>query len=300
MRYRIKLSYCGAPFHGWQVQPSDPSVQRSLEEALGTLLRHPVAVTGAGRTDAGVNAVGYIAHFDAAEGLDARQLVCKLNAILPPAVAVLSLCPATPGFHARFDAAKREYTYFLHRVKDPFVESFSYLYTYPGLDFDAMNAAAESLRGTHDFRCFEKSGTDVKTSVCTVEEAFWMPYTPTVSVFGVTSPRTSGCDTLQAGGAKEWSAPPVGEEVSRSGDPERRYWYFRISADRFLRNMVRAVVGTLLEVGRGKRSAEEFRALVLDADPERTRSTMRSCAGESVPGHALFLSGVDYPDPPEE
>ncbi len=284
MRYRIKLSYCGAPFRGWQVQPSDPSVQHSLEEALGTLLRHPVAVTGAGRTDTGVNAVGYVAHFDAAEGLDTRQLVCKLNAILPPAVAVLSVRPATPGFHARFDAAGREYTYFLHRVKDPFVESFSCLYTYPGLDFDAMNSAAEHLAGTHDFRCFEKSGTDVKTSICTVTEAYWTPYTPAVSVFGLD-------------GGRSGSAEAGRDANPRNGLP---YWYFRISADRFLRNMVRAVVGTLLEVGRGKRSAEDFRALILDADPERERCTMRSCAGESVPGHALFLSGVRYPETVEE
>ena len=270
MRYRIKLSYCGGAFHGWQIQPSDPSVQQALESALGTLLRHPVPVTGAGRTDAGVNAVGYIAHFDAAEGLDTRQLVCKLNAILPHDVAVLSVCPAPSGFHARFDATKREYTYFLHRVKDPFVESFSYLYTYPCLDFEAMNRAAARLKGRHDFRCFEKSGTDVKTSICTVTEAFWAPYTPTLSAFGAVP-----------GGA-----------AAQSGEP--CYWYFRISADRFLRNMVRAVVGTLLEVGRGKRSAEDFSALVLEADPERAREVMRSCAGESVPGHALFLSGVEY------
>ncbi len=270
MRYRIKLSYSGEAFHGWQVQPSDPSVQQALEDTLATLLRQPVPVTGAGRTDAGVNAVGYIAHFDAAEGLDTRQLVCKLNAILPPAVTVLGICPTSPDFHARFDATNREYTYFLHRVKDPFVGNYSYLYTYPKLDFGAMNEAAAQLVGRHDFRCFEKSGTDVKTSICTVREAFWRPYTPAVSAYG---------------------AIPQGDATP---DGDAHYWYFRICADRFLRNMVRAVVGTLLEVGRGKRSAEDFRALILDADPLRAREVMRSCAGESVPGHALFLSGVDY------
>ena len=284
MRYLVKLSYLGRDFHGWQVQPSDPSVQQALEVALGTLLRHPVSVTGAGRTDAGVNAVGYIAHFDAEEGLDEQRLVCKLNAILPSAVAVLDIRPASPGFHARFDATKREYTYFLHRVKDPFVESWSYLYTYPGLDFGAMNAAASCLVGEHDFRCFEKSGTDVKTSICTVYEAFWAGYTPSVSALGVVGAQ-----------AKMTGAQPnnTGARPEEAG-PDWPYQYFRISADRFLRNMVRAVVGTLLEVGRGKRSAEDFRALILDADPLRAREVMRSCAGESVPGHALFLSGVDY------
>ena len=291
MRYLVKLSYLGRDFHGWQVQPSDPSVQQALEDALGILLRHPVPVTGAGRTDAGVNAVGYIAHFDAEEGLDEQRLVCKLNAILPPAVTVLGIRPASPGFHARFDATKREYTYFLHRVKDPFVESWSYLYTYPGLDFGAMNAAAACLKGRHDFRCFEKSGTDVKTSICTVNEAFWAAYTPTVSALGVAGaqPKMTGSQPGKTGAQPE-NARTRQEEAG----PGWPYWYFRISADRFLRNMVRAVVGTLLEVGRGKRSAEDFRALILDADPLRAREVMRSCAGESVPGHALFLSGVEY------
>lgn len=264
MRYIIKLSYCGEAFHGWQIQPSAPSIQQALETALRTLLRHDTAVTGAGRTDAGVNAVGYIAHFDAPEGLDTGHLVCKLNAILPDGIAVISVRPASGEFHARFDATRREYTYFLHRTKDPFVERFSYLYTYPGLDFEKMNRAAALLKGRHDFSCFEKTGTDVKTSICTVSEALWRPYTPVVSTFGI----GTGGDGL--------------------------YWEFRISADRFLRNMVRAVVGTLLEVGRGKRSEEDFASLILTPETGRGRSSRRCAAGESVPGHALFLSGVVY------
>ena len=294
MRYRIKLSYSGAGFCGWQVQPDAPSVQQTLQAALSTLLRVPeVSVTGAGRTDTGVNAIGYIAHFDAAEGLDTRQLCYKLNAILPRSVVIHDIAPAAPDFHARFDATEREYIYFLHRCKDPFADGYSYLYTFPDVDFEAMNRAAQALPGRHDFRCFEKTGADSKTSLCTVREAGWHRYTPThLSLTG----RDGGDD----------------------------YWYFRISADRFLRNMVRAVVGTLLEVGRGKRSVEDFAALVLPADYtdegspgsgarepdcdgnhpaiplEGTQGVTgrlpagRSRAGESVPGHALFLSGVCY------
>ncbi|MCR4823986.1 MAG: tRNA pseudouridine(38-40) synthase TruA [Bacteroidales bacterium] len=262
MRYSIKLSYRGADFCGWQVQPDAPSVQQTLEQALGTLLRATVSVTGAGRTDTGVNAIGYIAHFDAAEGLDTRQLCYKLNAILPRSIAVHGITCAPADFHARFDAVQREYTYFLHRCKDPFVEAFSCLYTFPEVDFDAMNAAAQALPGRHDFRCFEKTGADSKTSVCTVSEAAWHRYTP--SHLALTG-RQGGDD----------------------------YWYFRISADRFLRNMVRAVVGTLLEVGRGKRSVEGFGSLILPPDYEG-EEVLRSLAGESVPGHALFLSGIRY------
>ena len=277
MRYRIKLSYRGADFCGWQVQPDAPSVQQTLEQSLSTLLHAPVAVTGAGRTDTGVNAIGYIAHFDAADGLDTRQLCYKLNAILPRSVVVHDIAPAAPDFHARFDAAEREYCYFLHRTKDPFVEAFSYLYTFPEVDFGAMNEAALSLLGRHDFRCFEKTGADSKTSICTVREAAWQRYTPT---------------HLQL--------------IGRDGGDD--YWFFRIVADRFLRNMVRAVVGTLLEVGRGKRSVEDFQSLVLPAEchPELVEGSLdsarddtfsqpsRSLAGESVPGHALFLSRVSY------
>ncbi len=264
MRYSIMLSYCGEAFCGWQIQPSDPSIQNALQTALKTLLRRETTVTGTGRTDTGVNAVGYTAHFDAPQGLDARHLVCKLNAILPDGIAVLSISPEDGAFHARFDAARREYTYFLHRCKDPFVERFSCMYTFPDMDFDRMNSAAALLVGTHDFSCFEKSGTDVKTSICTVGEAFWRPYTPTVSAFGIEK------------GA------------------EGMYWQFRISADRFLRNMVRAIVGTLLEVGRGKRSVQDFTSLILNPDPCREKCSRRSSAGQSVPGHALFLSSVDY------
>lgn len=243
MRYSIMLSYRGAEFCGWQIQPDAPSVQGTLEKALSTLLRTPIKVTGAGRTDTGVNAIGYIAHFDAAGELDTGQLCYKLNAILPNSIAIRKIQTVPDDFHARFSATKREYTYFLHRVKDPFAESFSYLYEYPDVDFDAMNKAASLLVGKRDFSCFEKTGGDNKTSVCTIFEAGWFK-------------------------------------------KDEDHWFFMISADRFLRNMVRAIVGTLLEVGRGKRSPESVIGLLQSGD--------RCSAGESVPGHALFLSKIEY------
>lgn len=264
MRYLVKLSYNGEAFNGWQIQPDRPSIQACLEKALGTLLRQETPVTGAGRTDTGVNAVAYVAHFDSESELDTAGFCHKLNAILPKQIRVLSIERTHESFHSRFDATNREYTYFLHRVKDPFVEHYSCLYSYPGLDFEKMNKAAAMLVGKHDFRCFEKSGTDCKTSICTVKEAYWTRYDPVISASGIQVP---------------------------GGDD---YWYFRISADRFLRNMVRAVVGTLLELGRGKRSLEEFESLILDVDENREKSVMRCAAGESAPGHALFLSSIKY------
>lgn len=243
----MDLAYDGADFCGWQVQPDAPSVQGELEKALAMLLKAPTGVTGAGRTDTGVNASRYVAHFDAADGLDCAQLRYKLNAVLPRSIAVRDISPAPDGFHARFDAKRREYKYFIHRTKDPFADRFSCFFGYPDLDVEAMNRAASLLLGTHDFSCFEKTGGDNKTSVCTVFEAGWEPF-----------------ETVSGG----------------------QGLVFTIAADRFLRNMVRAIVGTLLEVGRGKRTPESVRDLV--------KNGTRCDAGESVPGHALFLSGIDY------
>jgi len=292
MRYRIDLAYNGAEFCGWQVQPSGPSVQESLEKALCTLLRTRVQVTGAGRTDTGVSASFYVAHFDfnspvpthlasASDFLDCKQLQFKLNAILPKSVSIISITPAEAEFHARFDAKKRQYTYFLHRTKDPFCERYSFYYAYPEVDFAAMNLAAQTLLGTHDFSCFEKSGGDNKTSVCTIFKAHWEPYTPTIFSG---NPACRGRNSVVIGAEQE----PL-------------YWRFTIEADRFLRNMVRAIVGTLLEVGRGRRTIHDFQALILPVQERPANQIVdskgpsrRSEAGESVPGHALFLSNIQY------
>ena len=157
MRYSITLCYDGSSFFGWQTQPGVPTVQGTLEDALGKLLRAPVSVTGAGRTDTAVNAIGYIAHFDAPEGLDTEALGYKLNAILPPSIVVLKLSEAPAEFHSRFDATNRKYTYFLHRRKDPFAGHYSYQCTY-SLDLDAMEKAAGMLLGTHDFHMHRDRG----------------------------------------------------------------------------------------------------------------------------------------------
>jgi len=308
MRYFINLSYDGADFCGWQFQPNAVTVQECLERTLSTLLKEPVQVVGAGRTDSKVNAIGYVAHFDYDKVIDTDRFGYKLNAILPRGIVVHSVRPVDGDLHARFSATRREYTYFLHRTKDPFIEARSY-YCPWGLDINAMNEAAALLTGTHDFRCFEKSGSDNRTSVCTVTEAFWAPYTPDHVAVLDFAPAASRPDDL----------PPCHSERSEGICPASPapaaplYLFFRISADRFLRNMVRAVVGSLIEVGRGRRSVADFAALILPPDYTSTDlsdtdragaggrlrtapdgTPFRSMAGESVPGHALFLSHVDY------
>lgn len=264
MRYKITLSYDGTSFSGWQIQPNAPSVQATLQQALTVLLGEEIAVTGAGRTDAGVHAVRYVAHFDSATNrLGAQEIGYKLNAILPPSIVVHEVVPAADDFHARFDAVSRTYLYFINRGKDPFTEHYSWRCGW-SLDVDAMNAAAAHLLGTHDFSCFEKTGGNNKTSICTVTEAFWAPYTPqSAGILGM-----------------------PGAMGGSGSEPGAQYLVFRISADRFLRNMVRAIVGTLVEVGRGKRTPDSIPALLASHD--------RCSAGESVPANALFLISVLY------
>lgn len=258
MRYIIRLSYNGADFCGWQIQSRFRSVQEEVQKALSTLLRTEITITGAGRTDTAVNAINYIAHFDVEEGTDLKpEALCyKLNAILPKGIISHEISLADDDFHARFDAKVREYHYFIHRRKDPFCENFSHLCRYP-LDIDAMNRACGHLIGEHDFSCFEKTGGSNATSICTVFEASWRTYRPV-------------------------HAEMMGYDCAADD-----YIVFTIRANRFLRNMVRAVVGTMIEVGRGRQEADWVAKLV--------ESGTRSDAGESVPGKALFFSGAEYP-----
>lgn len=257
MRYKIRLSYDGSAFCGWQIQNNARTLQGELEKALSTLLGSPVQLTGAGRTDSDVNAIGYIAHFDVPDevSVEAAHLCYKLNAMLPREMAVHEVSVASEDFHARFDARMREYHYFIHFRKDPFCEKYSYRMRYP-LDIEKMNEAAGHLLGEHDFSCFEKVGGNNATSICTVTEAVWKTYRPM--------------------------------HADMMGFPceEGDYIVFRIRANRFLRNMVRAVVGSLIEVGRGKKEPSWIAQLI--------ESGNRSDAGSSVPGNALFFTGAEY------
>ncbi|MBQ7517303.1 MAG: tRNA pseudouridine(38-40) synthase TruA [Bacteroidales bacterium] len=264
MRYALTLSYDGIGFCGWQIQPSEPSVQAALQQALTILLGCETAVTGAGRTDTDVHALQYVAHFDYEGPLpnESKDFLYKLNAILPSGVAVFSISEVADGFHARFDACRRTYLYFIHFRKDPFVERYSWHCKFP-LDVEKMNEACRYLLGTHDFSCFEKKGADSKTAICTISEARWEWYQPTL--WEMSCGGGTGCG-----------------HVAEPGP----YLVFRISADRFLRNMVRAIVGTMVEVGRGRLSPEDLPAILDSKD--------RCRAGQSVPGNALFLASVEY------
>lgn len=243
MRYFLKISYNGAPFHGWQRQPADSSVQQTIEEALSRILREPVAIVGAGRTDTGVNAKEMYAHFDFDGQVDPKILP-GLNALCGRDIAIHDIYPVADHLHARFDATYRTYHYYVHEGKNPFIDAFSL--QVKALDYEKMNLAASRLLQTDDFTSFAKLHSDAKTNICRVTEARWADI----------------------------------------GDGRH---VFIITADRFLRNMVRAVVGTLVEVGRGKLSLDDFDRVIATRD--------RCAAGTSMPPHPLFLWKVGYPHP---
>ncbi len=247
MRYFLKLAYNGAAFHGWQSQPNAVSVQSTVEEALSTILRTPTAVTGAGRTDAGVHARVMYAHFDAHAIEDRGKFLLSLNRLCGPCIAASDLIPVKKDAHARFDATEREYKYLIIGEKSPFINSLTW-HAPSSLDIDAMNKAASLLIGTKDFTSFAKLHSDAKTNICNVREAVWKPWD---NFFG-------------------------SQDI-----------VFTIRADRFLRNMVRAIVGTLVDVGRGKITTDQFRDIMEAHD--------RCSAGTSMPPQALFLWNIKYP-----
>lgn len=242
MRYFITFSYDGTAYHGWQIQPHSVSVQEEIQKALSTLLRRPMEVVGAGRTDTGVHARKMFAHFDSEYELECPQLVYKLNKLLPRDIAVQQVERVADDMHARFSAKSRTYHYYVHLDKNPFLRSYSWQ-VYGNPDFELMNRAAAVLMEYTDFTSFSKVNTDTKTNDCTITEARW----------------------------------------DRVADGQ---WRFTITANRFLRNMVRAIVGTLMEVGRGRMTIEQLRNVVDAKD--------RCRAGDSVPGNALFLVDVKY------
>lgn len=241
MRYFIELSYDGSTFCGWQRQREGVTVQGVIEEWLSKMVGVETEIVGAGRTDSGVNASFYVAHFDFEGDVDLDGLCYKLNRVLPRTIAIGRIYAM--NLHARFDACEREYTYVISRRKDPFNHHITWLYSSP-LDIEAMNMAAAMLLRHSDFTSFAKLGSDNKSNICRVTHAEWV----------------------------------------ESGDQ----LVFTIRADRFLRNMIRAIVGTLVDVGRGRYSVEQFDAIIESRDLSRCSS--------SAPASGLRLSDIRYPE----
>ncbi len=244
-KYLLHLSFKGTNYYGWQIQPKSVSVQQVLNYALKTLLREDVNTCGAGRTDKGVHASFFIAHFDTSSTIQENDpdLVFRLNRLLPQDIRIHGIQKVPDDFHARFSATERTYHYVIAREKTCFLNEFS-SYVYGTLDVQDMILASGILKEYDDFTSFARLHGNAKTNICHIIESEW--------------------------------------------NEKNGFLVYRISADRFLRNMVRAIVGTLLEVGRGKMTIPCFREVIESRD--------RSSAGKSADAKGLFLTGISYPE----
>ncbi len=244
MRYFIELAYRGTNYCGWQKQLNAPTVQETLNNRISRLFRHEIDVVGAGRTDTGVHASQYYAHFDTIEPItDCQNAVYRLNKMLPEDITIFDIFPVSATAHARYDAISRTYRYIIETYKNPFSNHLTTFRHHPP-HIELMNNAAKILLNVTDFKSFCKAGSDNKTTICRVTEAYWYRQSETRLVFTIT-------------------------------------------ADRFLRNMVRAVVGTLLDVGEKKITIDEFISIIESQD--------RSSAGESIDPQGLYLTRIIYP-----
>jgi tRNA pseudouridine38-40 synthase len=243
-RYFIQLAYDGSLYHGWQIQPNAITVQELLDKAMSVFFRQPIETLGCGRTDAGVHATDFYAHFDV-EGIAETKVlnaISGINAMLPYQIAAKRIIPVHDEAHARFDATARAYKYYLHFQKDPFKVNRSWLLK-DKPDMELMNQAAALLLNYTDFSCFSKSNTQTFTNNCKITKAVF--------------------------------------EADEDG------LVFTIQADRFLRNMVRAIMGTLVQIGKKEINLDAFKAII--------ESKNRSKAGQSVPACGLYLVKIDYP-----
>lgn len=253
-RYFIHMAYDGSDYCGWQVQAEEKTVQQVLEQTMSTLLKQEIAVSGAGRTDTGVHASHFVAHFDLDPGSpnenetriipydpSSEKFIFKLNRFLPPDIVIYKIFEVPEDMHARFSARYRTYHYHISSIKPLYNRDYAH-HVYGILDTESINKCCKVIRETSDFTSFAKLHTDVKTNNCSVTQAEWK--------------------TVDQG------------------------YLFEITADRFLRNMVRSLTGTLLDVGRGKLDLEGFKKIVEAKD--------RGKAGTSAPAKGLFLKDIGY------
>jgi len=243
-RYFIFISYRGTSYHGWQIQPNSLTVQQILDDALSVVLNEKILTIGAGRTDTGVHALFFCAHFDSIipDLTSVKNIIFKLNSFLPKDISVTSIKQVLPNANARFSAISRLYTYYISRNKDPFSENTSWM-IHSDLNIIIMNDACSILLDYSDFTSFSKLHSDTKTNICKIYLANW--------------------------------------------EQKDNLLIFTIKADRFLRNMVRAIVGTMVEIGSGKINLKEFEDIILAKD--------RCKAGKSAPAKGLFLTDIEYP-----
>lgn len=244
-RYFIYISYRGTSYHGWQLQPNSVTVQKILDEALSRILNEQISTIGAGRTDTGVHAKFFCAHFDSnsSDLSSDKDLVFRLNRYLPDDISVTRIRKVLPDTNARYHAVSRTYKYYISKIKDPFLDRSSW-FLYGDINVKLMNRSAAILMKYSDFTSFSRMHSGSKTNICKIYSAGW-------------------------------------EETNEQ-------LIFTIKADRFLRNMVRSIVGTMLDIGFGKMDEEQFTEVIKAKD--------RCKAGKSAPAKGLFLVDIEYPE----
>jgi tRNA pseudouridine38-40 synthase len=260
---KLTLAYDGSEYAGWQVQPNGVSVQSCVEAAIEKLTQQKTGVLVAGRTDAGVHALGQVASFQTESKIPCKNIQTGLQRFLPDSICVREVAEVAPDFHATYSAVQKRYRYVIHNssVNFPFLKRYVCEFGRP-LDAEQMHVGGQHLLGKHDFRCFESHFPNKATSVRTVKE--------------LTVQRTSVWPV--------WGSDP-GLSHSASNSPAE-FITVDIVADGFLYNMVRAIVGTLFEVGVGRWAPEKVREIVESMD--------RSQAGATAPASGLYLVQVDY------
>lgn len=264
-RYKMDLAYDGHRYRGWQRLGDDlkaETIQGKLEAALSRLLDESIEIEGAGRTDAGVHALGQVATFSAGKVIDAAQLQKDLNFYLPEDLSVLSLEQVHPSFHARYAAVSKTYLYKILNadIPDPFSRRYS-LYLAESLDLAAMTRAAEGFVGEHDFTAFTTAKSKKKSMVR----------------------RITSLEIVEIPPVPAWA--PGGQRGSVGGSRIE----IRITANGFLHNMARKITGTLIEIGLGRVPTDRVRQMLESGD--------RRLSSELAPAHGLYLESVRYEAP---
>ena len=241
--YKLHVEYDGTAYAGWQRQPGQPTIQAALEDALSQIIQHPVSTVAAGRTDAGVHALGQVVSFRSAKPLAPSEWTHALNGILPPDIGILRTEAVGDSFHARYDACAKTYEYrILNQTTRPVLDRLRVWHIAKPLDVTRMRQAARHLPGQHDCSSFQGSPTDVRNPVCNIQQV----------------------DYVQEGSLIR----------------------FTIQADRFLKQMVRALLGTLVEIGHHKRTPDDLITILHARD--------RRAAGQTAPPQGLYLVRVLY------
>lgn len=257
---KMTVAYDGTNFSGWQVQPDKPTVQEAIESAIEKIVGTSVRVLAAGRTDAGVHAIGQVVNFRTHSDIGAEQFRLGIQSHLPPEIVIREIREVPLEFHATFSAVRKRYNYVIHQsgISSPFLRRYTH-WVRGDLDLDAMNRGAQFLWGKHDFRCFETQWPNKATSVRTIQE----------------------CRVMRC---RSWMWDQAGDVVMDEGDGP--FVILTIQADGFLYNMVRTIMGTLLKVGQKKWPAEHVQTIV--------ENRSRNQAGPTAPAHGLYMMQVDY------